>query len=209
MRDINTINSKTKAAAVLILVTILLLISNYFIGLNSKKTNENMKAIYNDRLMVSHYIFQYTNAIHQIKTHIIEANPSGFEKQNFVSKRLENTNTIDKKYLATILTAEEKKQFKNFQNQCVAMQVANQKKDWKELTQLIEQSLETLEILAQIQIDEGKTAFTTANALHNGNKIFAQFEIALFIILACLSAYLLVLKKMKIKIKIPEAPSMN
>lgn len=209
MRDINTINRKTKAAAVLIFVTILLLISNYFIGLNSKKTNENMKAIYNDRLMVSHYIFQYTNAIYQIKTDVIQSGQSDFERQNFVSKILQNTTSIDKKYLATVLTTTEKKQFKNFQNQCVAMQSANERKDWELLIQLSEQSLKTLEILAQIQIDEGKTALTTANALHNGNKIFAQFEIALFIILGCLSAYLLVLKKMKVKIKIPEAPSMN
>lgn len=209
MRDINTINRKTKAAAVLILVTILLLISNYFIGLNSKKTNENMKAIYNDRLMVSHYIFQYTNAIHQINAYSIQVNTSDFEKQNFISKVLQNTNSIDKKYLSTVLTAKEKKEFKSFQNQCTAIQTANEKKDWKKIAVLSQQSLQTLEVLAQIQIDEGKTALTTANALHNGNKIFAQFEIALFIILACLSAYLLVLKKMKIKIKIPEAPSMN
>lgn len=209
MRDINTINRKTKAAAVLILVTILLLISNYFIGLNSKKTNENIKAIYNDRLMVSHYIFQYTNAIHQINTYSIQVNASDFEKQNFISKRLQNTSSIDKKYLSTVLTAKEKKEFKSFQNQCTAIQTANEKKDWQKIAVLSQQSLQTLEVLAQIQIDEGKTALTTANALHNGNKIFAQFEIALFIILACLSAYLLVLKKMKIKIKIPEAPSMN
>ena len=38
------LNKKTKAAAVLIFVTILLLISNYFIGHNSKKTNEGIKA---------------------------------------------------------------------------------------------------------------------------------------------------------------------
>lgn len=208
MRDINTINRKTKAAVVLIFVTILLLISNYLIGLNSKKANENMKAIYNDRLMVSHYIFQYSNAIHQIKQ-VIQSTASDLEKQNFVSKILQNNTTIDKKYLATVLTTTEKNQFKNFQNQCAAIQLSNKRKDWKGLIRLSEQSLETLEILAQIQIDEGKTALTTANALHSGNKIFAQFEIGLFIILGCLSAYLLVLKKMKVKIKIPEAPSMN
>ncbi len=209
MRDLNTINSKTKAAAVLIFVTILLLISNYFIGLNSKKTNQNIKAIYNDRLMVSHYIFQYTNAIHQINTHSLQTNPNDSERQNFVAKRLQNISNIDKKYQTTVLTPEEKKQFKNFQNQCAEIANLNQKKDWQRLTQWSTQSLKTLEILAQIQIDEGKTKLTIANTLHNGNKIFAQFEIALFIILGCLSAYLLVLKKMKVKIKIPEAPSMN
>lgn len=209
MRDINTINKKTKAAAVLIFVTILLLISNYFIGLNSKKTNESIKAIYNDRLLVSHYIFQYSNAIHQIKTIVIQVNPTDFEKQSFISKRLQSIHKIDKKYMTTVLTPEEKKQFKTFKNQCAAIETMNQNKDWQKLTQWSEHSLHTLEVLAQIQIDEGKTELTTANTLHNGNKIFAQFEIGLFIVLGCLSAYLLVLKKMKVKIKIPESPSMN
>ena len=209
MRDINNINKKTKAAAILIFVTILLLISNYFIGLNSRKTNESIKAIYNDRLMVSHYIFQYNNAIHQIKACAIQDNPNDLEKQEFISMCLYRISNIDKKYLATVLTAEEKKQFKTFQNQCATIQTLNKNKDWKKIAQLSEQSLQTLEVLAQIQIDEGKTELTTANTLHNGNKIFAQFEIGLFIILGCLSAYLLVLKKMKVKIKIPESPSMN
>ncbi|MEO8252909.1 MAG: hypothetical protein ABI554_00885 [Flavobacterium sp.] len=209
MKDINAINKKTKAAAVLIFVTILLLISNYFIGLNSRKTNESIKAIYNDRLMVSHYIFQYTNAIYQIKEQVDQSKYDDFGKQNFVAIRLKNISNIDKNYLETILTAEEKKQFQTFQNQCTSIQTLSYYNDWKKITQLSEQSLGTLEALAQIQIDEGKTELTTANALHNGNRIFVQFEIALFIILGCLSAYLLLLKKMKVKIKIPEAPSMN
>ena len=209
MKDINAINKKTKAAAVLIFVTVLLLISNYFIGLNSKKTNESIKAIYNDRLMVSYYIFQYTNAIHQIKSHVGQSNYDDFEKQNFVAIRLKNISNIDKNYLETILTPEEKKQFQAFQNQCTTIQTLSQYKEWQKIPQLSEQSLVSLETLAKIQIDEGKTELTTANTLHNGNKIFAQFEIALFIILGCLSVYLLLLKKMKVKIKIPEAPSMN
>ena len=209
MKDINNLNKKTKAAAVLIIVTLLLLICNYFISLNSRKTNESIKAIYNDRLLVSHYVFQYTNAIHQIKTQAIETDQDDFEKQNFIAKRLKNITNIDRKYLATVLTLKEREQFKVFQNQCDIIETANKNKDWQKTTKWSSLSLKTLEILAQIQIDEGKTELTTANTLHNGNQIFTQFEVGLFIILACLSAYLLVLKKMKIKIKIPEAPSAN
>jgi len=208
MRDINTINRKTKAAAVLIFVTILLLISNYFIALNSKKTNESIQAIYNDRLMVSHYIFQYTNAIHQIKS-AAASDPLTSEGQKLIMDRLQSIQTLNQKYLATVLTAEEKRQFTFFRNQCSAIETLNQNKDRQKITEWSTKSLQTLEKLAQIQIDEGKTELTTANTLHNGNQIFTQLEIGLFIILGCLSAYLLVLKKMKVKIKIPEAPSMN
>ncbi|GGA67655.1 hypothetical protein GCM10008015_05480 [Flavobacterium palustre] len=209
MKDINSINRNTKAAAVLIFVTILLLISNYFMGLNSKKTNETIQAIYNDRLMVSHYILQYTHAIYQIKETVSSLKTIDSDKQQLVRNRLKTIHEIDKKYLKTILTPEEKKQFRIFQNQCIAIQNQNKDKNWQKIIQLNQQTLASLEILARIQVDEGKTALIIANALHDGNRFFAQFEIALYIILACLSAYLLVLKKMKVKIKIPEEPSMN
>lgn len=209
MKDLNRINRNTKAAAVLIFVTILLLISNYFMGLNSKKTNETIKAIYNDRLMVSHYVFQYTHTIYQIKETANSLKIIDFEKQQFILSHLNTIHQIDKKYLKTILTPDEKKQFRIFQNQCMAIQTQNKDKNWQKISLLSEQSLGSLAILARIQVDEGKTALIIANALHDGNQFFAQFEIALYIILACLSAYLLVLKKMKVKIKIPENPSMN
>lgn len=209
MKDINSINRNTKAAAVLIFVTILLLISNYFMGLNSKKTNETIQAIYNDRLMVSHYVLQYTHAIYQIKETVSSLKTIDSDKQQLVRNRLKTIHEIDKKYLKTILTPEEKKQFRIFQNQCIAIQNQNKDKNWQKIIQLNQQTLASLEILARIQVDEGKTALIIANALHDGNRFFAQFEIALYIILACLSAYLLVLKKMKVKIKIPEEPSMN
>ncbi|WP_418264544.1 MCP four helix bundle domain-containing protein [Flavobacterium faecale] len=208
MKDLNNLNKKTKAAAILILVTILLLISNYFIGRNSQKTNETIKAIYNDRLMVSHYIFQYNNAIHQIKAESVPIN-SHPERQKEVTNHLQSISSLHPKYLSTVLTPEEKQQFKKFQTQCTEIKIHNQNKDWGKIIQLSQQSLNTLKILAQIQIDEGKTELTTANTLHSGNQIFAQFEIGLFIILACLSFYLLILKKMKVKIKIPEGPSLN
>ncbi|MES2239573.1 MAG: MCP four helix bundle domain-containing protein [Bacteroidota bacterium] len=156
MSEINKLNKRTKAAAVLILVTILLLISNYFIGLNSKKTNETIKAIYNDRLIVSHYIFQYNNAIHQIKENTIQNSLKDLDKQVFVSNRLQYISKLDKKYLATVLTAEEKTQFKAFQNQCTAIQTRIQSKNWQEINQLSEQSLKTLAVWLKFKLTKEK-----------------------------------------------------
>ncbi|MCG9791815.1 MCP four helix bundle domain-containing protein [Flavobacterium algicola] len=209
MKDLNSLNKKSKAAMVLIFVSILLLLSNYFIGQNSKKTNESIKAIYNDRLMVSHYIFQYNNTIHKIKNTALQTNIDNDVKRNEIAQRLENIAILDKKYLATVLTAEEKQHFNTFQNQSKILKKLTDNNQWVQLTTSINQSLHTLTLLSQVQIDEGKTELTTANTLHSGNQIFAQFEVGLLIVLACLSVYLLVLKKMKFKIKIPEAPSMN
>ncbi|GIZ07801.1 hypothetical protein [Flavobacterium sp. UMI-01] len=209
MKDLKAINKKTKTAIILIVVTVLLLISNHFISLNSKKTNESIKAIYNDRLLVSHYIFQYTNTIHQLKSLTEKTTINDIEKHLAVNTLLQKMGALDIQYLSTVLTTEEKKQFAFFQLQCDSLKIENQNKDWQQVQLIAEQIAKTLVVLAQIQIDEGKTALTIANTIHNGNKLFVRFEIGLFFILACLSFYLLLLKKMKVKIKIPEGPSLN
>lgn len=209
MKELKKINKKSKAATILIIVTLLLLASNFFIANNSKSTNEAIKAIYNDRLMASHYVFEYNNQIHLLKTEIAQPSVSDFTKKQIITSHLDIIKTIDKKYLQTLLTDDEKEQFLSFQLYCKKIATASQSNNWTEIEQLSELSLERLELLAQIQVDEGKIKLATAQTLHNGNKIFTQFEIGLFIILGCLSVYLLVLKKIKHKIQIPEPPSMN
>ncbi|AWG20691.1 hypothetical protein FFWV33_03625 [Flavobacterium faecale] len=209
MKDIKQLNRKSKAAMVLIFVTLLLLISNYFIGQNSKKTNEHIRAIYNDRLLVSHYIFQYNNTIHQIIAAASQPKATEGKTQIWIQNQIEAMEVLHKKYLQTVLTIDEQVHFSKLQQQCTQLVVLSEQYRWEETTYLAHQTLLTLTTLSQLQIDEGKTTLTTANALHSGNQLVTQFEVGLFILLGCLSMYLLVLKKMKYNIKIPQAPSLN
>lgn len=209
MKEIKSLNRKSKVATILIIVTLLLLVSNFFIAKNSKSTNEAIKTIYNDRLMASHFVFEYNNQIHLLKTEIAQTNLSDSAKKQLANLHLKSITSIDTKYLKTVLTNDEKEHFLSFQLYCKKIQTAIQLENWQEVSQLCELSLNRLKLLSQIQVDEGKLKLATAQTLHNGNKIFTQFEIGLFIILGCLSIYLLVLKKIKRRIQIPESPSMN
>lgn len=67
MRALKKYSNKTKAAFVLLIVMLIILLSNFNTLQNSKKANENSNTIYNDRLVVARYIFQYANELHFIK----------------------------------------------------------------------------------------------------------------------------------------------
>lgn len=68
MKDLKKYSNKIKAAFVLLIVMFVILLSNFNTLQNSKKTNEDINTIYNDRLVVARYIFQYANEIYVIKT---------------------------------------------------------------------------------------------------------------------------------------------
>jgi hypothetical protein len=78
-----------------------------------------------------------------------------------------------------------------------------------QVRQTSNQALQTLELLSQIQIEEGQSKLAQSNALHKGNTLLGELQIALLVILGGCALYLLMVKKNKINIKIPESPSLN
>lgn len=112
-------------------------------------------------------------------------------------------------YAKTVLTNKEKEYFDAFLSSCkeINKQVVN--KNWSQIAALSHNALTTLESLSQIQIQEGKAKLASANAMYNKNNSLGQLQIALLIILGGITFYLLIVKKIKRNIKIPEPPSMN
>ena len=92
---------------------------------------------------------------------------------------------------------------------CIAINKQSENKNWQQVTFSCNEALQTLELLSQIQIDEGKSKLSNSNALHKGNITLGELQIALLVILGGITLYLLIAKKNKITIKIPQPPSMN
>lgn len=209
MIDLKKYSKKTKAAFVLMIVMLIILLNNFNTLHNSKKTNENINAIYNDRLVVEHYIFQYANELHTIKAIAIQHNLDDGTKNKLITKALNQIRETDKLYLKTVLTPSETNYFKSFIASCNTINELNQKLKWDELTISGIEALKTLNKLSLLQIKEGKSKLDHSNSIHSGNNTLGELEIALLVILSGITSYLLMIKKPKIKIKIPEAPSMN
>jgi hypothetical protein len=209
MKDLKKYSNKTKAAFVLLIVMLIIILSNFNTLQNSKKTNENINAIYNDRLVVARYIYQYANELHFIKANAVQTKLKDTQKRGAITTALKNIQNIDKLYSKTVLTPKEKKSFLNFLVSCSAITEQSKSNNWSQVEFSSNQALETLELLSQIQIEEGKLKLSNSNSLHQGNSTFGELQIALLVILGGFALYLLMAKKKKINIKIPGAPSMN
>ncbi|KQX00543.1 MCP four helix bundle domain-containing protein [Flavobacterium sp. Root420] len=209
MKDLKKYSNKTKAAFILLIVMLIILLSNFNTLRNSKKVNENINAIYNDRLMVSHYIFQYSKQLHFIKSEAEKLNLSDNTKKDEIIHTLKIVHSIDDLYAKTVLTNKEKEHFDVFLASCKEINNQVENKNWNKIAFASEEALKTLESLSQIQVKEGKAKLASANKMYNDNNSLGQLQIALLIILGGITFYLLIVKKIKRNIKIPEPPSLN
>lgn len=207
MKDQKKYSNKTKAGFILLIVMLVILLSNFNTLQNSKKSNENINAIFNDRLVVAYYIFQYANQLHFIKANAVQIGLNDTQKKNQITNTLISMQNINKLYLETVLTPKEKTSFVTFLGSCTAINEQSKNKNWNQVENSCNQALQTLELLSQIQINEGKSKLSNSNSLHKGNTTLGELQIALLVILGGFTLYFLMAKKNKIKI--PQSPSMN
>jgi Four helix bundle sensory module for signal transduction len=209
MKDLKKYNNKTKAAFILLIVMLLILLGNFNTLQNSKNVNKNINEIYNDRLVVAHYIFQYSKELHFIKAEAEKLDLSDNIKKEEIIHTLSIIHNIDDLYAKTVLTNKEKQYFDILLGTCKEIDKQVPEKNWSKIAALSHDALTTLESLSQIQIQEGKAKLASANAMYSKNNSLGQLQIALLIILGGITFYLLIVKKIKRSIKIPEPPSMN
>lgn len=208
MKDQKRYSNKTKAAFILLIIMLIILLGNFNTLQNSKNVNENINAIYKDRLVVAHYIFEYSKQLHFIKAEAEKLNLSDNIKKNEIVHTLNIIHDIDNLYAKTVLTNTEKQYFDTFLLSCKEINKQVENKNWNKIAYSSSQALKTLESLSQIQIEEGKAKLAAANNLYNKNNTIGQLQIALLIILGGITFFLLI-KKIKKTVKIPEPPSLN
>lgn len=209
MQALKKYSNKTKAAFILLIVMLIILLSNFNTLRNSKNVNENINAIYKDRLMVSHYIFQYSKELHFIKSEAEKLDLSDNIKKDEIIHTLKIVHNIDDLYAKTVLTNKEKEHFDAFLSSCKEINSQVENKNWNKIAFASGKALKTLESLSQIQVKEGKAKLANANKMYNDNNNLGQLQIALLIVLGGITFYLLIVKKIKRNIKIPEPPSLN
>lgn len=209
MKYLKKYSNKTKAAFVLLIIMLIILLSNFNTLQNSKKTNENINAIHKDRLVVARYIFQYANALHSIKAITLDTALDDLQKKENIRTSIQSIQNIDRLYLETVLTPKEKTAFAAFRASCSAIEQQSLNTNWHQARLSSDQALQTLELLSQIQIKEGQSKLAQSNALHQGNTLLGELQIGLLVVLGGCALYLLVVKKKKIFVKVPESPSLN
>ncbi|MCV9927142.1 MCP four helix bundle domain-containing protein [Flavobacterium sp. LS1R49] len=208
MMGLKNSSKKTKAAFILAIVMLIIILSTFNTLRNAETTNENINAIYKDRLLVSTYIFHYANELNLVKAYALK-NINDADKADSIITSIHDIKAINLLYHKTVLTPKEKEDFDIFLDNCSKINKLAQENKWGEIEKTAGRALTTLQSLSKIQVEEAKLQLENADKMYNQYNIQAQLEIALLIILGVVIIYLLLTKRHKRIIKIPEGPSLN
>jgi hypothetical protein len=186
-----SIKNKLVTSVLLFLVLGLVMYTNFSERQNSSRINETLTTIYEDRLVVESYIFQYAGHLHRIIDIIDDAGYSDSEKQASIAFTAKEINALNKAYLETRLTRDEEIDFNRFTALCGNVEAHSAAAQFIEGKRTSKEALAILSNLSSIQVAEGKAEVSDAEKLFTSARAISQFEITVLIIIALIIQVLL------------------
>lgn len=204
-------NLKSKMTVALLLLTVLglVIVINFSERNNSTKINNAISSIYEDRLVVESYIFQYVHHFQNV-TDIAE-NPehTTAQKHELIATPLSKINGLNELYWKTKLTDEEKSSFTKFADLCKKISESSSSSDFIMTKQLAKDAIHILHDLSSIQVSEAKLQMENVNSLYNFSTLSSHFEVAILIIIALIIQALVFSSKAINSIKAPKQFNLN
>lgn len=203
-----SIRNKFAAAVILFVALGIIFMNNLYERNNSAKINASIATIYEDRLMVESYIYQYSDQLHRIIEMIDES-----ENQNSISHKLNpafaEIRSLNAAYEKTKLTPAEKISFDEFSLLCDQMQdevAAGNLMNGKIISR---KALNILNTLSDIQISEAKLERSHAEKLFSSSSIFSNVEMVVLIVIAFMIQALIFASKTLRLHAMPRSPGLN
>ncbi len=195
----SSILKRKKLRAMLIIGVLLLLIygKNLIERQAFKDISNTFTEVYNDRLVVEGYIFQISEKLFQIQK-LVDHCDLGYDYSKVVDEiatHEESILSIVENFEATKLTDQENSLLTDFKNIIVNdLSIKNynllfsdssgvNQAQVKIYDQKITQARKDLDNLSKIQLEEGEKLISKAKVQINRSQIWAQFEVALLIVL--------------------------
>ena len=205
----NTPFRKRKITALVIIAILMLLIygKNLTERQAFKSISSTFTEVYNDRLVVEGYIFRISENLFRIQK-LVDHCDMGYDYSkvvNEIATHEKNIMQIVTDFEQTNLTVNEEQYLADFRSIIETdLQIKNYSLLYSDSSgvnmnqvklydQKISKAQQDLDNLSKIQLEEGEKLINKANAIINRSQIWAQFEVALLIILA-LSLYLLLFR---------------
>ncbi|SFU17332.1 Four helix bundle sensory module for signal transduction [Algoriphagus locisalis] len=205
----NTAFKKRKITALVIIGILMLLIygKNLTERQAFKSISSTFTEVYNDRLVVEGYIFRISENLFRIQK-LVDHCDLGYDYSkvvNEIAMHEKNIMDIVSDFEQTNLTLNEEQYLADFRGIIENdLQIKNysllysdstgvNKNQVKLYDQKISKAQKDLDNLSKIQLEEGEKLINKANIIINRSQIWAQFEVALLIILA-LAVYLLLFR---------------
>ncbi|MFC5624467.1 MCP four helix bundle domain-containing protein [Algoriphagus winogradskyi] len=205
----NTSFKKRKITALVIIGILMLLIygKNLTERQAFKSISSTFTEVYNDRLVVEGYIFRISENLFKIQK-LVDHCDMGYDYSSVVNEIAtyeKNIIEIVKDFEQTNLTKNEEQYLTDFKSIIETdLQIKNYSLLYSDSSgvninqvklydQKISKAQQDLDNLSKIQLEEGEKLINKANIIINRSQIWAQFEVALLIILA-LAVYLLLFR---------------
>lgn len=184
MKWIFSIQQKSKAALALFIVLGMVFISNLIERHNTQKINHALTSIYDDRLVVESYIFDYAAHLRNMED-ILESGATGHsDKVLMLSAPILDIQELNNAYKKTRLTPEEELQFSQFENMTERIFWNVSASRFDESATLVKDAGSMLPSLSAIQISEAKIQKLHAEKIISNARLFSQFEIAVLIVIS-------------------------
>lgn len=202
-----SIKNKLAASIVLLTLCILVLISHYLDRLHTENVKNSISTMYEDRLIVEHYILKMTQNVYQIRE-IIKTNEDHTLKDDAVRNLSQSFKATYVIFSKTKLTETEKKtaieligNFKKFE------QILSN--DTNVLSIQTDKILDSLNKLSAIQLEESKLIMEQVESQYNNIKVSSQFAFAIIIIILIVLQVMVFSGESLIPLFKPKDPSLN
>ncbi|WP_246628874.1 MCP four helix bundle domain-containing protein [Algoriphagus marincola] len=204
---------KFQAFFIVSLLLLLIYAKNLIERQNFKEISSTFTEVYNDRLVVESYIFDISEGLFQIQK-LVDHCDIDYDYSRVLDEIEQEENeilVIIEEFEKTNLTAEESQYLTDFKN-IIVNDLSIKSYDLlysdssgvnidqvKRYDAKISQARKDLDDLSAIQLDEGERLIKKAKRLINRSQIWAQFEVALLIILILVMFWLIFRKSKETK----------
>jgi hypothetical protein len=223
IRWTSIILQKTRAAALLGVVLLLVLCNNLYQSRQFEKLSRSFSSLYKDRLLAESYIYRISELLHS-KTEIMDREQyEGYTAGDYSQVIVDSgplISSLMELYRHTKFTAPESERFGKFQQtmerlrqqEIRYMSLIQQGKEASGLKAsiqtLVNDNLRHLAALSEIQVKEGKTMAIESRSLLDFNDLSSQLEVIVLIIIAIL-IQILVFASRSARSLIQQHPSLN
>jgi hypothetical protein len=204
---------KFQAFFIVSLLLLLIYAKNLIERQNFKEISSTFTEVYNDRLVVESYIFDISEGLFQIQK-LVDHCDIDYDYSRVLDEIEQEENeilAIIEEFEKTKLTSEESQYLTDFKN-IIVNDLSIKSYDMlysdssgvnieqvKRYDAKISQARKDLDDLSAIQLDEGERLIKKAKRLINRSQIWAQFEVALLIILILVMFWLIFRKSKETK----------
>lgn len=193
------IKYKLRAAAVLTIIILVILVGNLSERKSFSNLDSSMTSIFNDRLKPSSYLYEISQNLYE-KRLLLHATRQPGETAEKIREHNSSIASLMRAYETTYLTNEERQQWNNFrkhlqdynllENTWLASAM-NASQPTASMVQAFDLTLDNLNHLNKIQVGEGNNLRKSSHSIVSNNLMFSSLEISLLVVLSLFTLILL------------------